>query len=307
MAEPTRREMLMADAITVEDVMHRYPPKQMLNWHPPTYSGGVIAIGRAVYHSVPQKAVDSWTTFILSMSREFAPGNLWIMPTYERLTYPAAVYWPLGCAFKMEKEQGRRFDYYLWADDDVMYTVDDVLKLLKASQAHDAPFMAAVPYDRMVPHSPAIVEKLNSDPFKWVKAPASGSYPVAMTGYNLVLFRRDVFEKVPEPWWGICAPSKGFSGIYPDWWWSIQMEKAGIQPWVCCDTDVSHLMPMVWANRERSEEYLETHDITEIGLLKDKTLYTSPNTGALMTRPPTYPDGRAEYVQEPNLDGGVKT
>lgn len=289
------------DLITLEDVSRAYPTRELLNPHPAIFSGAVLAFGRAVYETVPRRAVDALFKLGIDLARDFAPGNLWALPTYGRLTYPYAVYWPLACAFEYEREQGRRFDYFLWADDDVLFDISDVIAMTKAMKAHDAPFMAAVPYDRMRPHSPAIVEKLDGQPYKWVKAPPSGSYPVCMTGFNLCLFRRDIFEKVPEPWFGVCAPAKGFSGIAPDWWWSVQMEKAGIQPWVCCDTNVIHLAEGVDACRATSETYFASHDVTDLGILSDKTLHTSPNTGAIMTVPPTFPDGRGEYTQGTNL------
>jgi len=273
----------------------------MLNWHPKVFDGQVLAVARAVWSCVPRLAIDSLLTFSMALARQFPPGNLWMLPTYARQTYPSAVYWPILCAFKAEAEQGRRFDWLLWCDDDVLFTMDDVVKLRLAADAHDAPFVAACPYDRMAPHSPAIVETLGGEAYKWVKAPPSGSYPVAMTGYNLCLFRRDVFEKVPEPWWGQAGLMKGSSGMYPDWWWSIQMEKAGLQPWVCCDTNVTHLCECGKANRAISEQYFDTHDVTQMGLLDDRKLYTSPNTGAIMTKPPRYQDGRIEYDQTTNL------
>ncbi len=292
---------LKTDRITLDDVARTYPPLELLNYEPPMYGGPVLAVGRAVYETVPRRAVESWTKFCLGVARDFAPGNLWMMPTFGRLTYPYAVYWPLSCAFRAEREQGRRFDYFLWLDDDVLFDKSDVMALLRASQTHDAPFVAAVPYDRLGPKSPSIVEKMDGKPYKWVKAPASGCYPVTMTGFNLCLFRRDLFDKVPEPWFGVCAPARGFSGIAPDWWWSIQMGKAGLQPWVCCDTDVTHLSEDGEANRETSEAFFASHSVDDLGMLTDKKLYTSPSTGAIMTVPPKYPDGRGEFEQETNL------
>lgn len=289
------------DIITLEDVTRTYPEQELLAYQPPAYNGPVLAVGRAVYESMPQQAVDSWTAFCLDIARDFAPGNLWMMPTHPRLTYPYAVYWPLAGAFRIEREQKRRFDYFLWMDDDVLFKKSDVMALLRASQQNDAPFVAALPYDRNGPKSPSIVEKVDGQPFKWVKAPKSGSYPVAMTGFVLCLFRREIFDAVPEPWFGVCAPAKGFSGIAPDWWWSIQMSKVGIQPWVCCDTNVRHLGTNGVADRESSEAFFDSHDATAFGELDDRTLYTSQNTGAIMTKPPTFSDGRGEYEQASNI------
>ena len=293
--------LFTTELITLEDVSRVYPPKPLLGWHPPIYEGATLAVGRAIYEYVPQRAVDAWTSLVVDLAREFAPGNLWLLPTYARLPYPYAVFWPLASAFRTEKESGRRFDWFVWMDDDVIVTKADIRHLLAAAQAHDLKFIAACPYDRCAPYSPSIVEKVDGTPFKWVKAPPSGSYPVAMTGFNLCLFRRDIFDIVPEPWFGVCAPTKGFSGVAPDWWWSIQMEKAGLQPWVCCDTNVIHLRPDGESCRKTSEEYYATHNVAESGMLEDRQIYTSPNSGAMMTRPPKFRDGRMEYELGTNM------
>lgn len=289
------------DLITMEHVSKVYPPKQMLNWHPAVFEGQVLAIGRAIFGDVPRLAVDSLLTLSMVLARQFSPGNLWMLPTYQRQTYPAAVYWPLACAFRAEHEQGRRFDWFLWMDDDILCTMEDIVKLRQAADVHNISFIAACPYDRNAPHSPSIVENLGDMAYKWVKAPPSGSYPVVMTGFNLCLFRRDVFEKVPEPWFGQAGLMKGSSGMYPDWWWSRQMGKVGLQPWVCCDTNVTHLCECGKVDKAFSEQYFATHDVTQSGILYDKNLYISPNTGATMTVCPEFGDGRSEYEQSSNL------
>jgi len=288
----------LTDWITLDDVSRTYPPLPLLNYEEPKYSGTVLAIGRAVYESAPQEATDSWGRFTYALARGYAPGNVWLLQTYERMSYPYAVYWPLACAFHQEREQKRRFDWYLWLDDDVIFDKSDLDMLLNEAQRRNLPFIAAVPYDRMPPHSPAVVEKVGPQSKKWVKAPEKGCYPVEMTGFNLCLFRRDVFELVPEPWFGICAPSKNFSGIAPDWWWCIQMKKAGLTPWVCCDTNVTHLGFKCRVNRATSEQYLGNMGLPNMPNQGNPVPHVSPNTGALVTDPPVYPDGRGGQTSE---------
>jgi len=278
--------------ITIEDVTRQYPIRDLPRYDKAVYGGPVLALGQAVYEAQPAKAAMNRQRLIESITRSFAPGNLWLLPMYERQTYPYAVYWPLASAFAMERKQGRRFDWYLWADDDALFAADDVLALSKAAAENNLLFVAAVPYDRLPPHSPSVVEDVEGKPYKWVKAPKSGTHPVKMTGFMLCLFHRSVFELVPEPWFGICGPSKGFSGVAPDWWWSVQMAKAGLQPWVCCDTDVTHLTTRGEINREFSEQFLAEHDPTEGQIVNDRTQHTL-STGAVVVEPPAYQDGRS--------------
>ncbi len=290
-------EPFLTHRITLEDVSRAYPPKQLINYEPPKYNGEVLCVARAVYEAVPQKAADNRLRMLLSLGRDYAPGNLWLPVTYERLVYPYAVYWPLANAFAAEKEQGRRFDWLVWLDDDVMVSADDIRTLLKVAKEKDLRFIAATPYDRMPPHTPSVIEMVDGQPMKWVKAPKSGSYPVGMVGFVLCLFHRSVFDIVPEPWFGVCGPWKGFAGIALDWWWCLQMQKAGLQPWVCCDTDVIHLGHKQEIGRAYAETYFDQVGLPDMPGVPQQTS-VSPQTGAVVTLPPQYSDGRADFVEE---------
>jgi hypothetical protein len=289
--------ILVADKITLEDVARKYPPRGLLNYQPPKYNGAVMALGQAVYEATPQRAVDNQKRFIESVAREFAPGNLWLLPTYERMTFPYSAYWPLACAFHAEREQERRFDWYLWADDDAMFEWADVKALLDVAQEQGVLFISALPYDRIPPHQPSVMEKIDGKLRKWIKAPEKGSYPVALVGMLLCLFHRSIFEMVPEPWFGVCGPAKGFAGMAPDWWWCAQMDKAGLQPWVCCDTKVTHLGLKKEITREVSEAHLEKHGIPDCALHGKLESQVSGATKAVVIEPPIYGDGRTEQIQ----------
>jgi len=281
--------------ITLEDVMRAYPPKDDLVPWEPTYGGPVVAIGRAVYETQPQEATDHLLRLQTHFARSIAPGNLWMLPTYERMPYPYAVYWPLGNAFHLEKKQQRRFDWFVWMDDDVLVSPEDIKALMAVADPVERPFVSALPYDRFEPHMPAVTEAVDGQLMKWVKAPKTGTYPCFHVGLCLAVFHRSLFDRVPEPWFAAMPPIKGFSGVAPDWWWCYQMNKANITPHVCCDANVIHLGRKLHVNREFSEQWNERsprRDRFPDAAKERRTISTV--SGAEIVRPIVYPDGRSE-------------
>jgi hypothetical protein len=284
-----------SEYIDLADVARTYPPRPPINdWNrPEAYKGEVIAIGRAVYETQPQEATDNLLRLMSDLTREVPPGNLWLLPTYERLPYPYGIYWPLACAFLAERTAKRRFDWYIWMDDDVLVKPSDIVALRAVAHPEKRPFIAATPYDRFPPHRPSVVEMIDGKPMKWFRAPPSGTYPCWTVGLCLAIFHRSLFDRVPEPWFGACPPVKGFAGIAPDWWWCYRMAKAGITPYVSCDTRVIHLGRKLHVNKEYSERYHDTPGMLNAcpDLAPDKRS-VSPLSGAIVTVPCKYPDGR---------------
>lgn len=289
--------------ITIEDVTRQYPPRPCELWaRPRPFEGPVLAIGQACWESPPAEAFDNRIRFIEAMCREIAPGNLWISPVRPRMVYPLAPYWSLASMFATEREQKRRFDWFLWADDDAEFSPQDALTLFKVAAEKKLKFLAAVPYDRNPPHHPAVHEKTDGHYRKWVQAPPSGSYEVALVGFLLAIFHRSVFDLVPEPWFGVVGPMKGFSGTMPDWWWCLQMERAGLKPWVCCDTNVVHLGAKERIGRKESEQYGRENAPPPCAVKGKLPVTVSTGTGARVSLSPVFQDGRvspADGVQAP--------
>ena len=279
--------------ITLADVTKKYPPQLELMDFKPTFKGEVLAFGRAVYETQPQEATDMLLRLTRGLCDLYAPGNLWLLPTYERLPYPFAVYWPLGCAFKTEKEYNRRFDWFLWMDDDVLATPEDFMTLMAAADPVERPFVSALGYDRFPPHSPSVTEVVDHKILKWVKAPASGTHAVSHTGLCMALFHRSLSEKVPEPWFGISPPVLGVSGMNPDYWWSVQMSKANITPYICCDTNIDHLGRKLRVDREYSEQWQKMSPKSlEFPETKAEDQTVSSRTGARVIVPQKPDHGR---------------
>jgi len=282
-------------SITLADVAKKYQPTGELSRYEPKYEGEILAFGRAVYETQPQEATDMLLRLNRHLCYQYPPGNLWLLPTYERLPYPFAVYWPLACAFETEKQQGRRFDWYLWMDDDVLAQPEDFEAMKAAANPHLRPFVSALPYDRFEPHCPAVTEFKDGKPRKWVKAPASGTFAVSHVGLCMALFHRSLFDLVPEPWFGVSAPTLNKSGMNPDYWWSVQMNRVGIQPYVCCDAKVIHLGRKLHVNREYSEQWQERSPRRAIHSdVLGAPRETSQMTGAETITPPKPRNGRQD-------------
>ena len=272
--------------ISIADVMAKYPPQECLDdWEPghKNYNGPTYAFARAVYETQPQ---------------ESTPSHLWQLPTYERLPYPYAVYWPLGCAFLKEKKENRRFDWLIWMDDDVLVHPRDLKALLDVADPDERPFVAALPYDRFEPHCPAVTEVVDGALRKWVKAPESGTHKCYHVGLCMAVFHRSLFERVPEPWFGAMPPMEGFSGIAPDWWWSYQMQKVDIDPYVCCDANVIHLGRKLRVERNYSEQWQERSP--RAGNFPDMidTARVIAPSGASTAECKPHPDGRWKFATD---------
>lgn len=281
--------------ITLKDVHREYPPLELEDDWQPQYKGPVVALGRAVYETVPQEAVDNLLKLTGYFHRSLPPGNFWQLKTFERMPYPYAVYWPLANAFSRERMAKRKFDWFLWMDDDVLVSPQDIMTLMEAADPVKRPFVSALPYDRFPPHCPAVTEEIDGEIMKWVKAPASGTHPCFHVGLCLAVFHRSLFDKVPEPWFGAMPPIKGFPGVPPDWWWSYQMHKIGLNPHVCCDTNIIHLGRKLHVDRQYSQQWQERSPMVPLyeDIANDPRI-VSDVTGAELVKPRIYPDGRSE-------------
>ena len=256
---PSAKQKTIQSHITIEDVSQVYPAQTSLTDFKPRYSGEVIAFGRAVY--------------------------------------AYAVYWPLCNAFQTEKESGRRFDWFVWKDDDAIVTIRDWNALMAVADPAKMPFVAALGYDRLPHYRPAVSEVIDGEQRMWLAAPKSGTYPVLTTGLVFAVFHRSLFEKVPEPWFGVSAPIKGSSGVAPDWWWSYRLHAAGITPYVCCDTNVIHQGRKLYVNRAYSEKYTRVCDdnnLFESEYIKPENRVISDVSGAVTIPVADVRDGRQD-------------
>lgn len=210
----------------------------------------ILAWGMAIFDGMKPLAYQSHRALAAQLGREYPYGNLWLLSIAERLPYPFAIFNALNCMFVTEKAVGRKADWFFWLDDDMVVPTDCVKKLRAAADPVERPYVAAVGYDRMWPHKPAVWTKQRFGETEQMRRldpiPASGIHRVGYTGLSAVLFHRSLFDRVSEPWFAVvpplnCNSGEAVNGMNPDIWWCQQMEQAGVPVHICCDFDVFHL------------------------------------------------------------------
>lgn len=236
---------------SVEDVMEQYnpPPADFCKGGDPGKE--VYAIGGAVYWGVPPMARDALCNLCLQAAWDHGPGNIWILPTRERLTYPYAPLYAVASLFKTEEVAGRKADWFIWLDDDVIVPKNLIRKLREAAHPEDRPFVAAVGYDRYPPFQAAVWEpKDNGKGLHWRQhwedTKESGVHQVDTTGLCAAIFHRSFFDRVPQPWFASLPPVTDTDGSVkcksnPDAWLCQQCHDAGVPVYVTCDVDIQHI------------------------------------------------------------------
>lgn len=215
--------------------------------------GEILAWGMSIFDGIKPLAYSSHRKLAIQLARDYPGRNLWPLNIVERMPYPFAIFHAIDCMFATEKQIGRRADWFLWLDDDVVVPPDCVAKLRAVADPIERPFVAGVGYDRNWPHKPAVWVEKSSGECTWMErmkdVPESGVHKVHYTGLTVALFHRSLFDdRVSEPWFAVMPPihspsSHGghLNGMNPDIWWCEQMGRAGIAPYICCDFPVYHL------------------------------------------------------------------
>jgi len=211
----------------------------------------IVAVGKAVYHSVVAKAYDSHLRMAAYTAWDVGANNLWFLPTRERLSYPFSILYVISSLFKTEKLIGKKADWFFWYDDDVILPPNIVGELRRAADPQDRPFMAAVGYDRN-PDFPAAVWELVDIPDgpkyykQWIDMPESGIHKVQTTGLCAALFHRSFFDRVPQPWFASVPPTVEADGylnhrVNTDGWMCQRCYDSGVPLYVNCDVKIHHL------------------------------------------------------------------
>jgi len=218
-----------------------------------------VAWATAIYEAVKTPAWAALQKLGFRMARLLPEENLWLLRAPDdRLTYPFCVYWFVEAMFQREEKEGRRADWFLWIEDDIV-PQDDLYERLRASaDPVNRPFVAALAYTRTPPYHPGIAnvrqlgEVITRE--QWSVAPISGTHPVDSVGLCAAIFHRSLFDRVPQPWFGVLPPHKT-GGMGPDAFWCKRLLECGIQPYVCCDAEVGHIGPSVLIDRASAEKW----------------------------------------------------
>jgi hypothetical protein len=218
-----------------------------------------VAWATAIYEAVKTPAWFALQKLGFRLARQFSDENLWLLRhPRDRLTYPFCVYHYVQAMFEREVEAGHKADWFLWIEDDIVPDDDVYEKLRAAADPKDRPFVASLAYTRTPPYGPGVVSVRQlgeaTTREQWPDVPESGTHPADSVGMCACLIHRSLFDRVPEPWFDVLPPKK-HGGIGPDAFWCERLRQCGIQPYVCCDAEVSHVGPSVLINRKTAKRW----------------------------------------------------
>jgi hypothetical protein len=150
-------------------------------------------------------------------------------------------------------------DYLLWLDSDMRFPKETIGHLL----SRDKPIVAANYSTRRMPVKPtAMVDDGSGNVGRVYTAPDSeGLQPVDYLGMGVMMVKREVFEKLEQPWFAIPYSTKGGHYIGEDCFFCTKAREAGFE--VLVDHDLSHHVKHIgtfeysqegaWAMKEQLE------------------------------------------------------
>ncbi len=207
-------------------------------------NGEIIAVGTPMYESMKRDTVHGFAAMMMEMARDYPKGNIWhLKPHNERLTWPFSCYWIIRSMLAQEMIFGRKATWLLYVEDDVVVPSNLFEILWREADPEERPFVAAVAYSRYEPQLPGITE-IGDDGIErqWQAAPWMGLHKVETAPLCATLMHRNLFERVPQPWFDMSSPIIGSASVTgPARHFCKQMKKVGISPYVCCDVTVGHL------------------------------------------------------------------
>ena len=217
----------------------------------PSPDAEVLAWATGIYEAVKPAAWYGLEEFGFELARSLPKGNLWLLPqTQTRMTYPFVLRWAVTMLFTSEARYGRKADWFLWTDDDVIPPPDAWTLLRAAADPKERPVVAALAYSRRPPYCPSPTQKRSDGSwYIWWDVPSTGTHAVHSTGMTMMLIHRSVFDRVPEPWFDLVAPTNLTFGYGPDRFFCDRLREHGITPHVCCDVAVGHRGDGIIVNR----------------------------------------------------------
>lgn len=103
---------------------------------------------------------------------------------------------------KMSDYDGKPFTHFLFLDCDHTFNADLILRLM----AWDVDMVGALYYGRKEPYLPCVyVKDHTEDPYKYfplLEVP-SMLFECDAIGFGAILIKREVFDRVPEPWFTV--------------------------------------------------------------------------------------------------------
>lgn len=226
---------------------------------PPDADKEIVALACGTYSGPEPGPYNTQRDLVRQLSHHYGE-NFWNIPSQPRLPYPYSALVLIASMIKTEAKCGRKADWFLWLDDDVVIPSNLMHILREHADPIDRPFVAALGYDRAPPFPPAVWDFVTVAGVTTIKqwdferVPESGLHQVAVTGLCAALFHRSLFDRVKQPWFAylpreVDGDGNHFGGANPDAWWCEQCRDAGIPVYVSCDVEITHLGPKMPLNR----------------------------------------------------------
>jgi len=152
---------------------------------------------------------------------------------------------------KINEYTGQKFTHLLWLDDDHVFNPDLLVYLAR----HKELDVVSALYFGRAKHLPVVyVKDDSSDKYKHfplIQVP-NGLCEVDAIGFGACLMRRDVLDRMPDPWFS-------FNNAGEDIYFCVHAKEAGIGIWCDGSYMLGHLGEPTVVTHETYQQYLAEH------------------------------------------------
>lgn len=124
---------------------------------------------------------------------------------------------------------------------DIRFGANDIAKLI----GHNKDIISGISFNRMPPFRCHVADKIDVEKkmFSCIKNPENhhGLERVCSFGAELVVFKKEIFAKMPQPWFFGPDTIGPNSVMSEDYYFCFQAKKLGIEVWVDWDVQIGHL------------------------------------------------------------------
>jgi hypothetical protein len=153
---------------------------------------------------------------------------------------------------RIDENTGEKYTHVLWLDDDHVFNPDLLCYLARNG---DKDVVSALYFGRTQPLPVAYVKDYNEDKYKHFPLiwPPSQLCEVDAIGFGACLMRRDVLDRVPEPYFR-------FNECGEDIYFCVHAKEKGVKIWLDGSYQLGHIGDPHIVIREDYERYVKEHE-----------------------------------------------